>query len=107
MIIVNGHIEFKTTTGGGIDPETGYPVKPSMETWGERIPCQFLAAKMNLQGRVNGDPHTLASYQILIDRRPIPSERIRLTARNGLTVGEFSIIQIEPLDAVCETRLWV
>lgn len=64
MIIQNGTIEFKTKTGGGIDPETGYPVKPSSELWGEPVPCQFRATKYNQLSIIKGEHVTLASYEI-------------------------------------------
>lgn len=107
MIIQNGTIEFKTKTAGGIDPETGYPLKPSSVSWGEPVPCQFKAKKMNLLGIVNGEHHTLASYEILIEEQAVPSEHVLLKDLTGKKVGEFSIIQVEPLEAVCEIRIWV
>ena len=55
MIIQNGTIEFKTKTASGIDPETGYPVKPSSEAWSELIPCQFKAKKFNQLGIIKGE----------------------------------------------------
>ena len=66
MIIQNGTIEFKTKTAGGIDPETGYPVKPSSVAWGEPVPCQFKAKKFNQLGIIKGEHFTVASYEILI-----------------------------------------
>ena len=67
MIIQNGTIEFKTKTAGGIDPETGYPVKPSSVAWGEPVPCQFKAKKFNQLGIIKGEHFTVASYEILIE----------------------------------------
>ena len=55
MIIQNGTIEFKTKTVSGIDPETGYPVKPSSVAWGEPVPCQFKAKKFNQLGIIKGE----------------------------------------------------
>lgn len=106
MIIQNGTIEVKHKTGGGIDPETGYPVKPVVE-WGTPIPCQFSANKRDNLGKVNGEHYTVAQYEILIEQQPFTTEQIRLKDLAGNTVGEFSIIQVEPLDAVCELRILV
>lgn len=107
MLIQNGTIEFKTMTSGGIDPETGYPVKPSSVSWSEPVPCQFRAKTFNQLWIVNGEHRTLASYEILIDEQPVPSEQVRLKELSGKQVGTFSIIQVEPLEAVCEIRIWV
>ena len=101
MIIQNGTIEFKTKTAGGIDPETGYPVKPSSVAWGEPVPCQFKAKKFNQLGIIKGEHFTVASYEILIE------EQLRLKDLSGKEIGTFSIIQAEPLEAVCEVRILV
>lgn len=107
MIIQNGTIEFKTKTGGGINPETGYPVKPSSELWGEPVPCQFRATKYNQLSIIKGEHVTLASYEILIEAQPVTSEQLRLRDLSGNEVGTFSVIQAEPLEAVCEVRILV
>lgn len=107
MLIQNGTIEFKTKTGGGIDPETGYPVKPSSELWGEPIPCQFKAKTYNQLSIIKGEHVTLASYEILIDEQPLTSEQLRLRDLSGKEIGTFSIIQGEPLEAVCQVRILV
>lgn len=107
MIIQNGTIEVKQKTGGGINPETGYPNKPGSVSWGDPIPCQYSANKRNNLGKVNGEHFTVAQYEILIEQQPFTTEQIRLKDLAGDTVGEFSIIQVEPLDAVCELRILV
>lgn len=108
MIIPNGTIELKRKQGGGIDPETGYPIKPSSVNWGDPIPCQYFANKYNNLGQVSGEHFKTAKYTVLIEEQTLEdSEQLRLKDRAGYTVGEFSIIQIEPLEAVCEIRIWI
>lgn len=108
MIIQNGTIELKRKTGGGIDPATGYPVKPDTTSWGDPIPCQYFANKYNNLGQVSGEHFKTAKYTVLIEEQTLEeSEQLRLKDRAGNTVGEFSIIQIEPLEAVCEIRIWI
>lgn len=107
MIIQNGTVEIKQKTGGGINSDTGYPNKPGSVSWGEPIPCQYSANKRNNLGRVNGEHFTVAQYEILIEQQPFTAEQIRLKDLAGKSVGEFSIIQVEPLDAVCELRILV
>lgn len=109
MIIENGTIELKQkTSGGGIDPTTGYPQKPASVSWGTPIPCQYMANKYNNLGRVNGEHLKTAEYSVLIEEQPLgETEQLRLKDRAGNVVGEFSIIQVEPLEAVCEIRILV
>lgn len=104
MIIANGTIEVKHKAGGGLDPVTGYPKKPTV-SWGEPIPCQYIPNKHNKLGVVNGEHFTIASYTVLIEEQAFNAEQIRLKDRAGDTLGEFSIMQVEPLEAVCEIRL--
>lgn len=106
MIIQNGTIEVKSKTGGGIDPDTGFPIMPEAE-WGDPIPCQYYANRKNNLGMANGEHFTIASYTIIIESRPFAGEEIRLKDRSGSVVGEFSIMSAEPLDAVSEIRITV
>lgn len=109
MIIENGTIELKRKSVGAaaVDPETGYPVKPASAVWGEPIPCQYYANRYSNLGRTGGEHYTDAEYTVLVDLQPIDAEQLRLKDRSGQIVGEFSIIQAEPLEAVCETRIIV
>lgn len=107
MIIQNGTIEAKRKTGGDIDPATGYP-KPANAVWSDPIPCQHSANKYNKLGKVNGEHFTVAQYEILIEEQPFEGvEQVRLKDLAGNNLGEFSIMQVEPLDAVCELRILV
>ena len=107
MINQNSTIEVKQKTGGGIDPDTGYPKKPGTTTWGDPIPCQYSANKYNQLGTVNGEHFTAAQYSVLIEEQPFTAEQVRLKDRAGNVVGEFSVMRVEPLDAVCELRIWI
>lgn len=108
MIIQNGTIEFKTREAAAIDPETGYRQKTAAVTWGEPVPCQFNALTFNQLARVQGEAFTEAKYEIFIEEdSPTPTEQLRLKRLDGTEVGEFSVIQVEPLEAVCEKRILV
>lgn len=106
MIIPNGTIELKQKTGGGFDPATGHPIPPVV-TWGEKVPCQYLINTRDNLGRVDGEHFTKAQYSILIEQQTVASEQLRLTDRGGTVLGEFSIISVEELDAVCQTKILV
>ena len=107
MIIQNGTIETKAKMGGGIDCETGYPIKPSKAAWGSPIACQFITNSHNNLGVTTGQHFTQASYTVLIEEQPFDAEQIRLKDMNGKTIGEFSILSVEPLEAVCEIKILI
>ena len=108
MIIENGTIEVKQKTiGQAVNPETGHAVRPTETGWGDPIPCQYLPVKHNELRRVNGEPATEATYTVFIEEQPFDAEQLRLRSRDGSIVGEFSVIQLEPLEAVCELRIWI
>jgi hypothetical protein len=107
MIIQNGTIEVKAKTGGGINPETGYPVKPVNVSWSEPIPCQYSANKYNKLGKYNGEHFTVAQYIVLLEEQPFEAEQVKLKSLDGKVIGEFSIMEIEPLEAVCELRILI
>ena len=107
MIIQNGTIETKVKTGGGIDKETGHPVKPSAASWSSPIPCQYTPNSHNYLGVSTGQHFTQASYTVLIEEQTFEAEQIRLKDMTGKVVGEYSILSIEPLEAVCEVKIIV
>lgn len=106
MIIQNGTIEEKLKTGGGIDPETGYPI-PTKVSWGNPIPCQFIPNNVNKRGMVRGEHYTIASYQVLIEEQPCHFEQLRLRDMSGAELGEFSVISVRQLEAVCEVEILI
>jgi hypothetical protein len=107
MIIPNGYIETKVKTGGGIDDD-GYPVEPEAD-WGDPIPCQYTINNYSNKGKANGEAFTIASYSILVEQMPqsYDSEQIRLTSNSGKELGEFSVIDVEQLEAVSQIRITV
>lgn len=108
MIIANGYIVELTTTGGGIDKTTGHPVPVSETESTKRIPCQYSATKYNALSKSQGEPVTTQGYAILIENYDtLTSERLSLYDKAGQKVSDFSIISVEPLDAVGQTRILV
>lgn len=106
MIIQNGTIEAKVKSATGIDPATGFPVK-AQSAWGSPIPCQYLINSENRRGIVSGEHYILARYTVLIEEQPFCGEQVRLKDLYGNLIGEFSIISIERLEAVCEIRILI
>ena len=108
MIIPNGTIQIKRkTSGGGIDPETGYAKHPASVDWSSPIPCQYVVNKYNALSVSANEHITAASYQVLIDEQPFDGAQVRLIGREDNVLGVFSIIWIEPLEAVCQIRVWI
>jgi hypothetical protein len=108
MIIQNGHIRFLKAEGGGLDKVTGHPVPPTEEEMGPRIPCQYQAARMNLLAMSNGEHAVSESFTILVENYiPVLGERLVLYGRGCKEVGKFSVMRVEPLDAVCQVRITV
>ena len=109
MIIPNGTIEFITNSNGGLDKD-GYPVK-SDQTYGPVVPCQYQANTRNTIGKNNGETFIKATYSILIEWLDFKSdgktERIRLKSVSGNLIGEYTVLDIEPLPAVCQVRILV
>ena len=107
MIIQNGTIEFISISGGGGLDSNGYPVKPS-EVRGEPVPCQYYPNTHDNLGKSNGEAFIRASYTILVEFAPLDAtERLLLRDADGNEVREFSVISVEPLVAVCQTRILV
>ncbi len=106
MIIVNGTIEVQSTTGGGLDERTGFP-RAAATAWGNPIGCQYSPVKQDYLSAVNGEPVKTLSYSILIEEQPFAADRVRLSDRAGNVLGEFSVISVEALEAVCQIRITV
>lgn len=109
MIIENGTIRIKAKAGGGIDPVTHNPVKAT-EAWGEAVPCQWSVNKRDNLGVANGEHFSVASYIVLIDmvlEPPFRGQQLELVSRDYGSLGRYSIISVEPLDAVGQVRILI
>jgi len=108
MIIENGTIEIKYKTVKGIDAETGFPAVSEDITWGGPIPCQWQTTRYSNLGQSEAGNVTVAHYSILIEsEKAFTGEQIRLRDNYGNVLGEFSVIQVEILSAVCQLRITV
>lgn len=109
MIIENGVISIKLKAGKGIDPVTHNPVRTT-EEWGKVIPCQWSVNKCDMLAVVNNEHFVKASYIILIEQ-PLDvafrGRQLELFSTDYGSLGKFSIISIEPLDAVGQVRILI
>lgn len=109
MIIANGYIRYVLTDNeGGVDAATGYAVA-STTTLSGYVPVQYNPATFNYLSKENGEPVTRQGYAIFVEylSGAVQSERLRLYGADMTEVGEFSVISITPLDAVCQYKLTV
>lgn len=102
----NGTIVFKIKTAGGIDPDTGYPVPPSVEN-SDPVPCLWQANKRDNYGVSSGASFTIANYSIIIEQRPLDSEVIDLYDRHGRHMGEFAVVSVSDADTKGRTVITV
>lgn len=108
MIIQNGHIQYLESAGGGLDSVTGHPKKSTESTKGPLVPCQYMSSTFDYLAETNGEHYTRSGYTILVENyMDVLSERIVLTDRNGRELGRFSIVRVDPLDAVCQIKITV
>ena len=80
---------------------------PALWLGATRYPANTRQTSTTNSDVVNGEHFTTAQYTVLIEEQPFEAEQIRLKDLAGNVVGEFSIMQVEPLEAVCELRIWV
>lgn len=109
MIIANGYIRYVLTDNeGGIDAETGYAVA-STTSVSNYIPIQFNPLRFNYLSKENGEPVTKQGYAIFVEYTSgaVQSERVQLYRADMTEVGEFSVVSVTPLDAVCQYKLTV
>jgi len=105
MIIVNGVIQRKVQTGGGIDTN-GNPARPSF-VWDNPVECHIKVNKRDNLGKQNGNTFTVASYEIIIEPQAFDADVIKITDKSGTDLGEFSVISIEHLEAVETVKILV
>lgn len=107
MIIANGYIRYIIVDEeGGLDEETGYPIEVSQELSGY-VACQFYATNLNYLSKENGEPVTKQVYTVLLEQSSgdILSGRVKLYRSDLTEVGEFPVISVTPLDAVCQYKM--
>ena len=110
MIIPNGYIQTSADNCKQcIDEETGFPTtRATKPAWREPTPCQYLASHYNAQALSMGEHFTQAKFWILLDGIVVIKDTLlRLTDAEHNEIGIFPIVQVEPLRAVNQTKIWV
>ena len=109
MIIANGYIRYVLAANdGGIDATTGYPVAATVEL-SDFVRCQYYANNLNYLSKENGEPVTRQAYTVLLEQSDGEprSDRLKLYTLNGVEVGDFPVIAVIPLDAVCQYKITI
>ena len=95
MIIPNGTISVKEILGKNHDTDG----KPSV-LWSQPIPCRIVTIKEDRLANKDGNKYTDASYKVFIELQPfIRNGQVRLT-RLDEDLGDFSVKNTIPEDAV-------
>lgn len=101
----NGTLQYQVISSGGYD-DNGEPI-PSSTEWSEPIKCLLKANTDTRKGRYEDGKFRQASFVALIEKQPLPDiKRIKLT-RYAETLGDYDIINIEPLPTVGRTQIIV
>ena len=85
--------------------EYGEPVA-NEQSWSDPIDCSINVNSDNRIGRYEDGEFHVASYTILIETMTFDHNRIKLT-RDGVSLGEFRVISIQPLTTVGRTQILV
>ena len=106
MILDNGTIEVKTTSGGGL--VNGIPQRAT-ETWGNPISCHIVANMNDNKGTFTDGNFKRMSFTIWLDS-PLyhfKADRVRLTDNQGSVLGEFEVQSIEVSSFTGRTKVVV
>lgn len=101
----NGTLRYEIVSGGGLN-EFGEVDGTVQESWSEPIRCSIKTNHDTRKGKYEDGEFRQASFLILIERREIASERIKLE-RLGESLGEYRILNIELLTSVGRTQIMV
>lgn len=103
---MNGTIQAKIKTGGGVNPQNGEPVSVEW-AWGNPVDCKYKAIELSNKGRYEGGTFKQASYEITTPDMDFQATFIKLfDSRNNL-VCDKEVISLEVLEFVQRVKLLV
>ena len=100
----NGTLRYEILINGGVN-EYGEPV-PARSEWSEPIDCSIKTNSDNRIGRYEDGVFRMASFTIMIELAKFPYNSIKLE-RLGEYLGEYKILNAEPLTSVGRTKITV
>ena len=104
MIIENGFIQTKSTSGGGLIH--GVP-QPVVEAWSDPIPCNIRKSSSDHKGTYTDGKFVRCAATILIEPQEFTAKRIRVTDNTGQELGEYEVQDIQYLHAVEALQLTI
>lgn len=100
----NGTLRYEILVEGGVN-DYGEP-DPAHSEWSEPIDCHIKTNSDNRLGRYEDGIFRMASFTIMIELEKFPYNRIKLE-RLGEALGEYEVINAEPLTSVGRTKITV
>lgn len=109
MIIPNGTIQPRVKAAAGLDPATGYPLRPTSQGWGASVPCQYTFTAFDATARTpQGEAAQKQGYNVLVDANDLsdtPVRQVRLCDLHGRELGTFTVRMTTYLRAVHQVQL--
>lgn len=93
MIYVNGYVQ-QIEEQSGLYDATGAPTA-SRVSYGDPIPCMWLATIEDKQGVGRDNGYTRLAYTVHIEPRPISCRRMRLLRLSGEVVGDLVVQSVQ------------
>lgn len=106
MNIENGTYQTRSLIQQGDETDNHGRPTPATEEWSEPRPCCVQTISDNRVGAYADGVFRQASFYVLVEPQSFPHRRIRLT-RLGEELGEFDVINAEPLMAVGALKIMV
>lgn len=89
-MVTNGTLQYKITTGGGIDGN-GDPI-PVNESWSEPIDCLIHQSTSGRLMKYQDGQYVAASYSINLELDSFDSSAIKVVNNQGILIGEFQVL---------------
>lgn len=103
---MDGMIQAKITTGGGLNPETGEPTPVSF-SWDTPVPARYKANMLSNRGRYDGGTFKMSSYEITTPDMDFRASIIRLFDSRNNMVCEKEVMSLEVLEYVHRVKIVV
>lgn len=104
--MINGILQYETTSGGGISEITNDPI-PVVSAWSGSIDCLIITVKHNNKGIYQDGKFIAASYMIHIDPQIFDAKKVKLTDSRDKDLGTFLVQDLQFLDVVGKIKIVV
>lgn len=101
----NGFLRYEIVKVVSGFNEYGEPIG-NTEEWSEPVPCSIKTNSDNKNGRYEDGVFRMASFTVLVEQMDFPYNKVRLE-RHGEHLGEYKVLNAEPLETVGRTKITV